>query len=312
MSSDSPTTLATAGRAAEPGTAPVRRLAVVGLGLIGASVALAVRQRMPQVRLIGVDQSPDVAAAAVRAGVVHELAADIGAAAATADLLLLAVPVRALPCLLQALAPVADGFAVRNVVVTDVGSTKAPLLKVAESLYGATPAWLVPGHPLAGSERSGWAAGRADLFTGRRVLLCPTETNADALQRVGSFWRGLGAQVELMSAAVHDELLAQTSHLPHMLAFALVDALIDVTPAARLFRYSGGGFRDMTRLAGSDAVMWRDIALDNQAPLLAALDALVARLGTLRGDIAGGDGAALEARFERARRARDDNLSAND
>ncbi len=291
---------------------PVRRLAVVGLGLIGASVALAVRQHMPHVRVIGVDQSQAVAEAAVAAGVVDEVLPDIAAAAATADLLLLAVPVRALPCLLQALVPPAQEFAGRNVVVTDVGSTKVRLLEVAASLFGTAPAWLVPGHPLAGSERSGWAAGRADLFTNRRVLLCPTESNAAALQAVRAFWVALGAQVEAMPAALHDVLLAQTSHLPHMLAFALVDALIDVTPAASLFRYSGGGFRDMTRLAGSDAVMWRDIALDNQQPLLAALDTLMARLAALRSDVAGADGAALQARFERAKRARDDHLSASD
>ena len=183
---------------------------------------------------------------------------------------------------------------------------------MADGSIGSAPSWLVPGHPLAGSERSGWTAGRADLFAGRRVLLCPTATNVEALLRVQGFWRDLGAQVESMPAEAHDAMLAQTSHLPHMLAFALVDALIDVTPAVSLFRYSGGGFRDMTRLAASDAVMWRDIALDNQTPLLAALDTLVQRLGALRADIALGDGAALQTRFERAKRARDDHLPASD
>ena len=190
-----------------------RRLAVVGLGLIGASLALAVRRVMPGVRIIGVDQSAEVAAAAAAAGIVDELAPDVASVAVDADLLVLAVPVRTSPCLLQALVPLVGRLAERRVVVTDVGSTKVPLLDVAVSLFGAAPAWLVPGHPLAGSERSGWAAGRADLFAGRRVLLCPTATNAEALLRVRGFWQNLGADVESIPAQAHDALLAQTMQI---------------------------------------------------------------------------------------------------
>ncbi len=285
-----------------------REIAIVGLGLIGSSIARAVRAADAGVRLVAVDHSAAAAEAACGAGVVDAVAADVATAAATADLVILAVPVRALPCELQALLPLAAGLAARGTLVTDVGSTKASLLAAAASLFGAAPAWLVPGHPLAGSERSGWAAGKADLFAGRKVLLCPTAANAAALARVAAFWRRLGAKVEAMDADEHDGLLAQTSHLPHLLSFALVEALIDATPAARLFGHSGGGFRDMTRLAASDPVMWRDIALDNRDGVLRAIDLFASRLADLRADVAAGDGVALQRRFDRAKAARDAHL----
>jgi prephenate dehydrogenase len=290
------------------GGAGFREIAIVGLGLIGSSIARAVRAADPGVRLVAVDASAAGAAAARAAGLVDAIAPDTATAAATADLLVLAVPVRALPEALRTLLPLHDALLARGALVTDVGSTKASLLAAAVELFGTAPAWLVPGHPLAGSERSGWTAGRADLFAGRKVLLCPTAANAAGLGRVAQLWRAVGATVEAMDAAEHDGLLAQTSHLPHLLSYALVEALIDVTPAARLFGHSGGGFRDMTRLAASDPVMWRDIALDNRDGLLRAIDTFSARLAAVRADIAAGDGVALQRRFMRAKAARDEHL----
>jgi prephenate dehydrogenase len=290
------------------GGAGFREIAIVGLGLIGSSIARAVRAADPGVRLVAVDASAAGAAAACAAGLVDAIAPDTATAAATADLLVLAVPVRALPEALRTLLPLHEALLARSALVTDVGSTKASLLAAAIDLFGTAPAWLVPGHPLAGSERSGWTAGRADLFAGRKVLLCPTAANVAGLARVAQLWRAVGATVEAMDAAEHDGLLAQTSHLPHLLSYALVEALIDVTPAARLFGHSGGGFRDMTRLAASDPVMWRDIALDNRDGLLRAIDTFAARLAAVRADIAAGDGAALQRRFTRAKAARDEHL----
>ena len=288
----------------------MKTLFVIGLGLIGSSVARGVRKEGLFKRIVGFDVDEGVAHAAVVAtNVCDEIAPNIAQGALQADLTLIATPVGTLHCVLQQIAPSMREMVNEERCVTDVGSVKVGLITAAIEVFGAMPGWLVPGHPLAGSEQSGLHAGSADLFRDHKVLLCPTSTTLpSALQAVEYLWRGLGATIEHLNATEHDRLLAMTSHLPHLLAFGLVDALLEVEPAATLFRYAGGGFRDVTRLASSDPLMWRDISLHNAQPLLAALDHITAHVARLREAIAHGDGDALLAAFMRAKQARDGEL----
>ena len=190
--------------------------------------------------------------------------------------------------------------------MTDVASVKGPLCAVAASLGEDAAARYVPGHPIAGAERSGVAHARADLFRGYRVILTPAATTDSAcVDEVRRLWEACGASVSLMDTAEHDAILASTSHLPHVLAYALVAALAASPTREEIFRYAAGGFRDFTRIASSDPVMWRDIALANRVALLASLDDFEAHLARLRAAIERSDGDALETVFRDAKEARD-------
>jgi prephenate dehydrogenase len=205
--------------------------------------------------------------------------------------------------MLERLAPLFDGAT----LITDVASVKGNLQRAALRIHGAMPANLVLGHPIAGSEQSGVAAAKDDLFVDHRVILTPdVRTAPEALARIERMWRITGADVSTMSVEQHDAVLAATSHLPHLLAFALVDALAGEPEQRSIFRYAAGGFRDFTRIAGSDPKMWHDIALANSEALLAALDRVTSHIGTLRTAIESGDSEKLMASFTRARQAREE------
>jgi cyclohexadieny/prephenate dehydrogenase len=204
--------------------------------------------------------------------------------------------------MLAQLAPLFDS----TTLITDVASVKGNLQRAAEKIHGVMPSNLVLGHPIAGSEQSGVAAAKAELFVDHRVILTPTErTSLEALQRIKRMWLLTGANVSTMAVEQHDKVLAATSHLPHVLAFALVDALAGQSSQRDIFQYAAGGFRDFTRIAGSDPKMWHDIALANRSALLAALDQFSDRVGVLRTAIERNDSATLMASFERAKQARD-------
>ncbi|MEE4108016.1 MAG: prephenate dehydrogenase/arogenate dehydrogenase family protein [Halieaceae bacterium] len=277
------------------------RVGIVGLGLIGGSLALALRDAGSAGAVLAWDPADAVLEAGLQGGVIDTAAASLEALLDGVDVVVLAAPTVACAGLLERI--LARGGAYH--CVTDVASVKGPLVEAAARL-GAAARRFVPGHPIAGSERSGVGAARADLFRDHRVILTPdAATDAEALGVVRALWRSAGAEVTTMGVEEHDAVLAATSHLPHVLAFALVDALARAPSRDDIFRYAAGGFRDFTRIASSDPVMWRDVALANRDALLAALDDFTARLAVLRTAIEGGDGDALEATFRNAKRARD-------
>ena len=220
---------------------------------------------------------------------------------AGADLVVIAVPVRATVAVLQEVKPVLAPGA----VLTDVGSTKGSFVQAVSEVFGAWGHRVIPGHPIAGSEKSGVRAARGDLFEGHKVILTPPEgADAHALERLSALWAACGATVLTMDVDRHDEVLAATSHLPHLIAFSLVDTLAGEDQNMEIFRYAAGGFRDFTRIAASDPVMWHDIFLSNREAVLRVIDHFTEDLAGLRQAIEDQDGAALLRVFTRARAAR--------
>ena len=280
---------------------PFARVAIVGLGLIGSSLARAVRAHMPGVRLTGHDADPDVRAAAVRLGLVDDVADQPGAAVTDADLVILCVPVGAMGAVAAEIAPDLPPDA----VVSDGGSSKASGARaLADALPGAT---VVPAHPVAGTERSGPEAGFASLFHGRWCIVTPpARADETAVARVTAFWEALGARVERMTPEHHDRVLAVTSHLPHLIAYTIVGTASDLAEVTRseVLQYSAGGFRDFTRIAASDPTMWRDVFLSNREAVLDMLQRFSEDLSQLQRAIRWGDGDALFERFARTRAIR--------
>jgi len=284
--------------------APVRlgRVAVIGVGLVGGSFALALREAGACESIVGAGRSAENLHLARARGIVDEVARDAAEAVRGADWVLVAVPVAQSAAVFAALAPALAAHA----VITDAGSTKRDVVAAARATLGAGIARFVPGHPIAGAEQSGAGAARADLFRGRRTVLTPLpETAAPALAQVEAAWRACGATVSTMTPETHDALLAAVSHLPHLLAYALVHELAGRGDAPELFAHAAGGFRDFTRIAASDPEMWRDICMANRDALLAELDRYGAKLSRLRGLLERGDAAALERVFAEARAARE-------
>ena len=278
------------------------RLVVIGLGLIGGSFAKGLRERGLFFEVVGVDLDAQSCQLAVQQGVVDRCESDLAKACQGADVIQLAVPILAMEKLLGQLAQLDLGDA----VLTDVGSAKGSVVRAARRVLEGRLARLVPGHPIAGSEQSGVEAAKADLFRRHKVILTPlAETDAAALARIDLLWRELGADVEHMDIEHHDQVLAATSHLPHMLAFTLVDSLAKRSENLEIFRYAAGGFRDFTRIAGSDPVMWHDIFIANRDAVLRTLDAFRDDLDALREAVAEGDGHHLLGVFTRARVARE-------
>lgn len=280
----------------------IQRLCVLGVGLIGGSLALALRRAGQCGEVIGCGRQAVNLERALALGVIDRAELDPRQAVRGADMVVLAVPMGSMAAMLTA---IQDDLHT-DAVVTDVGSAKTSVLDAAGYVFGAPPPWFVPGHPLAGAERSGVEAARADLFEGRRVILTPTpQTHVAAVERVSLMWQATGAEVRQMDAQHHDELLAAVSHLPHVLAYALVDALAGWNAHPDALDYAAGGFRDFSRIASSDPVMWRDICLANRQPLLAAMQQFAAHYEALRVAIEQADGEQLEAIFSRAKAARD-------
>lgn len=275
-------------------------LALVGAGLIGGSFALALKQAGAVHTVLGVGRSPARLTVARELGLIDR-AVD-WTEAGQADVILLALPVGETEAVLRQLAPHLKPGA----IITDAGSTKMNVVAAAYAALGTRAVDFVPGHPIAGSERSGPGAARADLYRGRRVVITPQpDTRAEALATVRALWETTGAQVETLDAAQHDRIFAAVSHLPHLAAFALVDDLAARADSELFFRFAASGFRDFTRIAASSPEMWRDIALANRPALLAELDGYIAALLTLRQALNDEDAVALLTMFSRARAARE-------
>lgn len=280
----------------------IGRLVVVGLGLIGGSFAKGLRERGLFEEVVGVDLDPQSRHLAVELGVVDRCESDLALACQGADVIQLAVPILAMEKLLAELAKLELGQA----ILTDVGSAKGNVVRAARKAFFGRPVRFVPGHPIAGSEQSGVEAANAELFRRHKVILTPCEHSDEAaVARVEGLWRELGADVESMEVEHHDQVLAATSHLPHLLAFTLVDSLAKRSENLEIFRYAAGGFRDFTRIAGSDPVMWHDIFLANREAVLRTLDVFRDDLDALRDAVDAGDGHQLLGVFTRARVARE-------
>jgi cyclohexadieny/prephenate dehydrogenase len=279
---------------------PFSRVALVGLGLIGSSLARAIRAHMPTVRLSGYDGDPAVRTRVDELGLVDDVADSAGTAVIDADLVILCVPVGAMAGVLRDIAPdLADGA-----VVSDVGSVKGSVAALRHLLPERVA--FVPAHPVAGTEKSGPDAGFAELFHGRWCILTPEDANAPSAIRLAEFWRRLGSQVEMMEPAHHDLVLAATSHLPHLIAFSIVGTASDLEDVTRseVIKYSAGGFRDFTRIAASDPEMWRDVFLANKDAVLEMLQRFNEDLTALQRAIRWDDGEALYRLFARTREIR--------
>ena len=280
----------------------IKRLAVLGVGLIGGSLARALRDAGHVQEIVGYGRGLANLQRAVELGVVDRVETSLSAAVNGADMVVLATPVGTMPKILADIAP----YLGKDTVVTDVGSVKGTVAAVARAALGPKLAGFVPGHPIAGTERSGVEASFASLYVGRRVVLTPlAENKPETVMRVRAMWQAAGAEVVEMSVEHHDEVLAATSHLPHLLAYTLVDLLARMEDRREVFAFAAGGFRDFTRIASSDPVMWRDISLANRDAIVQMLKHYRGELDGLIQAIANGDGDKLQQLFARAKAARD-------
>jgi len=280
----------------------INRLCIIGVGLIGGSLARALRKAGAVKEIVGCGRNEGSLRRAVEIGVVDRYSLDMAQAVRGADMIVIAVPVGSMGQVFRTIVPAAES----NAVITDVGSTKGSVVDAAIDACGAVPINFVPGHPIAGTERSGVEASFAELYQRRRVILTPLpETDPQAVEKVRAMWETAGAEVESMEVHHHDEILAATSHLPHILAFGLVDSLARMEDKREIFRYAAGGFRDFTRIASSDPQMWTDICLANRTALLQMLGHFAEDLAGITEAIDKGDGEHLRQVFQRAKAARD-------
>ncbi len=284
----------------------INKLVIFGVGLIGGSLGLALRQAHYCNEVLGCSRNAQHLQKAVDLGVIDHYELDPVVAVQDADMVLLAVPMGAMRSLLEQIKPVLP----EQAILTDAGSTKASIVAEVAEVMGKDFSRFVAGHPIAGGERTGVEAAIADLYQQRRVILTPqTYTNTAAIARVTAMWEVCGALVEHMPVTLHDEVLAATSHLPHMLAFSLVDTLLNMPQREDILRYAAGGFRDFTRIASSDPVMWRDICLHNSSAILSVIGALQSNLAEFARLIQQQDGDALRQRMEKAKQARDNYIA---
>ncbi len=278
-----------------------KKVAVLGVGLIGGSFALALKRHSAVAEVVGMGRRRETLDQAQRLGLIDRIADGVADAVDGADLILVAAPVAQTGTLLSLIAPHLQP----GTVVTDAGSTKSDVVAAARAALGDKIAQFVPGHPIAGREQNGPDAALSDLYVGKKVILTPLpENSSEQVAKVASAWQQCGALIHQLTPQEHDAVFAAVSHLPHLLAYALVDDIASRPNAERLFQYAASGFRDFTRIAGSSPEMWRDIALANRAALLAELDAYLAQVTELRDLLDKIDGASLEALFGRAQRAR--------
>jgi prephenate dehydrogenase len=280
----------------------IDRLAIIGVGLIGSSLSLALKKSAAVGRISGYGRDRANLEKGVELGVLDEFGASIAQTVADADMVVVAVPLGAMQPVFAELKNSVSSAA----VITDVGSSKASVVEAARSELGDLLPRFVPGHPIAGTEKTGVEAGFDSLFRERRVILTPVaETDARAIERVTEMWRQCGAIVENLEVEHHDKVLAATSHLPHMLAYALVHQLSGLNDHEEIFRYAAGGFRDFTRIASSDPVMWRDVCLSNGTALVALIEQYQQELDRIEAAIRAGDAERLLELFGRAKSQRD-------
>ncbi|MDP1527655.1 MAG: prephenate dehydrogenase/arogenate dehydrogenase family protein [Rhodocyclaceae bacterium] len=281
------------------------KVVVCGVGLIGGSFSLAIKSALAgrqDIQIVGMGRTRAPLEQALQLGVIDEIAADWAAALQGTDLVLLGMPVGQMGQVMQAMAPHLES----QTLVTDGGSTKADVVAVARAALGDKIGQFIPGHPIAGAEKSGVGAAKADLYAGKRVVLTPLPENIpEDVKAICTVWEICGAKVSELAPEEHDRVFAAVSHLPHLLAFALVHDLVQRGNADQLFGFAASGFRDFTRIASSHPEMWRDICLANRKALLQELDAYMAELLRTRVLLARADSVGLEKMFDTARTRRD-------
>ena len=280
----------------------INKLVIIGVGLIGGSFALALKKAGVVQHVVGVGRTRKNLNLALKLGVIDKISHDASQAVRDADLVLIGTPVGQMAGVMKAIAPHLGN----KTIITDGGSTKQDVIACARKHLGKHVVRFVPAHPMAGTEMSGAAAAFAELYHERKVILVPqAETTAKAVSLVRAAWIACGAKVVRLKAREHDEILAAVSHLPHVVAFALMGMLAKRSDAKRLLGFSAGGLRDTVRISGSSPEMWRDIFIANRTALTAVIDKYSFEIKYLRDILQAGDGAALQAAFERARRARE-------
>lgn len=280
----------------------INRLCLIGIGLIGGSLALALKRAGACAHVAGFDQDERALGAAMELGIIDSAHTSLAQAVAGSDIVLLATPLGAMPPLLQQVARLQTP----GMLITDVGSAKQCVIDAARKSLGSGIRVFVPGHPIAGTEKSGARNAFAELFAGRMAILTPLpENDAATVARIQALWEAAGATVQLLDPAHHDRVLAATSHLPHMLAYALVDCLARMDEREEIFRFAAGGFADFTRIASSNPEMWHDVCAANRDHLLAALDRFEEHLRQIRVAVEQRDSGELLAIFRRAKTARD-------
>lgn len=277
------------------------KIVIFGVGLIGGSFALALKKSGAVQQVVGIGRTSASLERAKELGIIDVASASIAEALCDADLILIAAPVAQTEAILVAIEP----YLHPRTIITDAGSTKTDVVAAARRALGGKIGQFVPGHPIAGRELNGPEAAIPDLYIGKKtVLTALPENTPDDIAQVTKAWQQCGAIIHHLSPEEHDRVFASVSHLPHLLAYALVDDIAKKPHADLLFQYAASGFRDFTRIAGSSPEMWRDISLANQTALLVELDAYMAQLTSLRSALADGDGGALEAVYTNAQSAR--------
>jgi prephenate dehydrogenase len=283
----------------------VKRVLIIGLGLIGGSLACALKKKQVCTQVLGSSRSLETVRKAIELGIVDEGNHDLPVVLQQlekGDVVVIATPTLSVKGILQQLHDVVAC----GVIVTDVASVKGSVVADAIEIFGAVPPKFIPGHPIAGSEKSGIDSANPELFSRHEVILTPlASSDPSAIEVISRLWQAVDAEVSLMTVSEHDSVLALTSHLPHMLAYTLVDTLAQRSQNNSIFRYAAGGFKDFTRIASSDPAMWHDIALANRDALLNGLDDFESHLRDLRNAIENGDGEHLRDVFTRAKKARD-------
>jgi len=281
------------------------RVTIIGVGLIGGSIARALKKHQLCDEIVGYARRENEVKKAVALGVIDRYETSVAEAVIGANLIIVAVPMGAFESMFRQMI----GTISPDVVITDVGSAKTSVVNAAKNVFGVLPPGLVPAHPIAGTEKSGVEASFDSLFENRCTIVTPTELSSDsAISVVCDFWQAIGAEVVRMTPEHHDQVLAATSHLPHVLAFSLVDTLSQMQEHSEIFRFAAGGFRDFTRIASSDPTMWRDICLNNKDAILTSLKQYEKQLKKLEEAIAEQNGVKIEKIFSNAKNARDTHI----
>jgi prephenate dehydrogenase len=280
----------------------INRLAIIGVGLIGSSLALALKQSKAVGHVVGCGRNQTNLQKGIELGVIDSYCVNVAEAVKNADVVVVAVPLGTMQSIFEQISSVISS----DTIVTDVGSTKGSVIEAAKAGLGQCIHQFVPGHPIAGGEKSGVEAGKAELFQDRKVILTPLQENSQSsIKRISDMWQQCGAHIEYLNVIQHDKVLAATSHLPHLLAFSMVNYLSGLNDHDEIFKYAAGGFRDFTRIASSDSVMWRDVCLANGDALIELIDGYKKELDEVAEAIKREDADKLLQLFGKAKLERD-------
>jgi len=280
----------------------INRLAIIGVGLIGSSLALALKKAKAVEHVVGCGRSQTNLQKGIQLGVIDSYCDSVAEAVKDADVVVIAVPLGTMQSIFEQMSSVISS----DTVVTDVGSTKGSVIEAARAGLGRRLNQFVPGHPIAGSEKSGVEAGTAELYQNRKIILTPLQENTQlSIDKISDMWQQCGAHIEYLSVIQHDKVLAATSHLPHLLAFSMVNYLSGLNDHDEIFKYAAGGFRDFTRIASSDSVMWRDVCLANGDALVELIDGYKKELDEVAEAIKHQDAEKLLELFGKAKLERD-------